>query len=108
MVSELMPANLNDGARKAVLDRALDLASDLGEGGEVDQAGDGGAAAEDELRPLPLRQVADLVEVDALVARRHLVGDELIQQAAGVDRRAVGEVAARVEIETHEGIARLE
>jgi hypothetical protein len=51
------------------------------------------------------RQVAHLVHVDALVAGLHLVADEVVQQAAGVDRRTMGEVAAVVEAEAEHGVA---
>jgi hypothetical protein len=50
-------------------------------------------------------EVAHLVHVDALVAGLHLVRDEVVEQAAGVDGRAVGEVAAVVEAETEHGVA---
>ena len=50
-------------------DRA-DLVGDLGERREVDGARDRGAAAEDELRPLGLGELADLVDVDAAVSLR--------------------------------------
>ena len=52
--------------------------------------------------------VADLVEVDALVGRRDAVGDEVVELAAGVDRAAVGEVAALVEAQAEHRVARLE
>ena len=65
-------------------------------------------AGDDHLRTVLEGEVAHLVHVDALVARRHLVGDEVVGQAAGVDRRAVGEVAAVVEAEPEHGVAGLE
>jgi hypothetical protein len=54
------------------------------------------------------RQVAHLVEVDALVAGRHPVGDEVVQPAAGVDRRAVGQVPSLVEPQAEDRVAQLE
>ena len=52
--------------------------------------------------------VAHLVEVDALVARRHAVAHEVVELAAGVHRRAVGEVAALVEAQAEDLVARVE
>ncbi len=51
--------------------------------------------------------VADLVHVDAVLGAR-AVGDEVVEQAAGVHRRAVGEMATVVEAEAEHGVARLE
>ena len=75
----------------------------------VDDPRVGGGAGDDHLRAgARPGEVADLVVVDALVARRHAVGDEVVERAAGVDRRAVGEVAAVVEAHAQDRVARLE
>ena len=74
----------------------------------VDDARVGGGAGDDDLRAVLERGVAHLVEVDALVARRHAVGHEAVELAAGVDRRAVGEVAALVEPEAEHRVAGLQ
>ena len=74
----------------------------------VDDAGVGGGAGDDHLRPLAHGEVADLVVVDALVARRDAVGDEVVEAARDVDRRAVGEVAAVVEAHAQHRVAGLE
>ncbi len=50
----------------------------------------------------------DLVEVDALVAAADAVVDEVVEDAAGVHRRAVREMAAVVEAEAEDGVAGLE
>ena len=65
-------------------------------------------AGDDQLRPVQEGELADLVEVDPLVAGRDPVGDEVIEDAAGVHRRSVGEVPAVVEAEPEDGVARRE
>ena len=88
-------------------DRA-DLAGDLGERGEVDGARDRGAAGEQEARPLPAREVADLVEVDPVV----VAADAVLHGAKpGAGRRhvpAVRQVAAGGQRHAHHGLARLD
>ena len=65
-------------------------------------------AGDDQLRTVLEGEVADLVEVDPLVAGRDPVGDEAIEDAAGVHRRPVGEVPTVVEAEPEDRVARLE
>ena len=89
-------------------EQGADLVGDRAERLGVDDPRVGGGAGDDQLGPVLERQVADLVEVDALVARRHAVGHEVVEPAAGVDRRAVGEVAALVEAQAEDRVARLE
>src|SRR3546814_3473538 len=67
-----------------------------------------GGARDDDLRAVLERRVAHLVEVDALVARGDAVGDEVVELAARVDRRAVGEVPALVEAQPEHGVAGLQ
>src|SRR5207248_2437570 len=50
----------------------------------------------------------DLVVVEALVALGHAVRDEVVKLSAEVDRRAVGEMAALVELHPHELVAGVE
>ena len=50
----------------------------------------------------------DLVEVEALVARRERVRDEVVEAPADVGLAAVGEVAAVVEAEAEDGVADFE
>jgi hypothetical protein len=88
-------------------DRA-DLAGDRGERGEVDGARDRGAAGEQELGPLAQRQLADLVEVDAVGVGPHAVLDRAEVAAGDRHRPAVGQVAAGRQAQAHHGVARLE
>ncbi len=74
----------------------------------VDAARVGRCTSNDHLRPVLEGEVAHLVEVDPLVARAQPVGDEVVEDAAGVDGRAVGEVAAMVQRQTEDGVARIE
>ena len=85
-------------------DRA-DLAGDLGERREVDGARDRGAAAEDDLRPLGERQVADLVHVDPAGLLAHAVLHRAEPLAGGGDAPAVGQVAAGGQRHAHDGLA---
>jgi hypothetical protein len=81
---------------------------DPGEVLEVDDARVGAGARHDELRPVFLRQVADLVVVDALVVLAHAVGDHVVEHTAEVDRRAVRQMAAVREVHAEDRVTRLE
>ena len=74
----------------------------------VDHPRVGRGAGDDQLGPVLLGQVRQSLEVDALVALAHAVADEVVQTAAGVDRRTVGEMAALVQAHAEDGVARLE
>ena len=85
-----------------------DFVGDRPERLRIDPTGVRRGSGDDHLRVVLEGEVADLVHVDALVAGRHLVGDEPVEQPAGIDRRAVREVAAVVEAQAEHGVARLE
>ena len=89
-------------------EEGTDLVGDLPERRRVDDPGVGGGPGHDDLGPVLLGQVPHLVEVDPLVRRGDAVGDELVEDAAGVDGRAVGEVAALVEPQPQDRVAGLE
>ena len=74
----------------------------------LDHSGVGGGAGHDQLGMLGQGQVAQLVEVDALVAGGNPVGHEPVLQAREVHRRPVGEVPAVVEAHAQHGVARLD
>jgi hypothetical protein len=61
-----------------------DLVGDLAERARVDDPRVGRGPGDDDLRPVLAGQGRDLVEVDALVARRHPVAHEVVELAAGV------------------------
>ena len=82
-----------------------DFIGDLAEGGPVPFAAVSGAAGEDQLGLVLARLGADLVHVQQLVLLAHAIGNHVEPFARHVDRRAVGQVATRVEIQPHEGIA---
>ncbi len=67
-----------------------------------------GGAGDDDLGTLAQRDLAHLVEVDALVGLGDAVRDEVVQLAARVDRRAVREVTALVELHPEHRVARVE
>ncbi len=71
-------------------EQRADLVGDRAERLGIDDAGVGGGTGDDHLRPVLERQVADLVVVDALVGRRHAVGDEVVEATGDVDRRRRG------------------
>ena len=85
-----------------------DLVGDLPQRLGADQAGVGGGPGHDQLGPVAAGQVPELVEVDALVAGGHAVGDEVVEGAGEVDRRPVGEVAPVVEAHAQHRVARFE
>ena len=85
-------------------DRIGDLAEPL----PVPDPGIGGAAGQDQLGLVLMRQPLDLLHVEQVVVAAHAVGDHLEPFAGHVDRRAMGQVTARVEVEPHEGVARLQ
>ncbi len=89
-------------------EQGTDLVGDGLERFRVEAARVAGGAGDDHLRAVGQGQIAHLVHVDALVAGGDLVGHEVVQQAAGVHRRPVGEVAPVVEAEAQHGVAGLE
>ena len=84
-----------------------DRIRDLAKAPEIPDARIGGAAGEDELRLVGVRDPLDLVIVEQLVLAPHAIGHDLEPFPAHVDRRAVRQVPARREVEAHEGVARL-
>ena len=76
------------------------------ESGEVDDAGIGRAARQDQLGLVLARQAGHLVHVDLLIVAAHRVGHRLEPFAGIVGGMAVGEMAAGGQVQTHEGVAR--
>ena len=85
-----------------------DLVGDGFERLGIEAPGVAGGAGDDHLRTMFESQIADLVHVDALVAGSDLVGHEVVQLAAGVDRGPVGQVATVVEAQPQHGVADVE
>ena len=83
-----------------------DLVGDGAEGGEVDDAGIGAAAGDEQRGPFAQRQVAHLVVVDAAGGRIDAVVHRLPDAAAVVDRGAVRQVPAMRQRHAHELAAR--
>ena len=88
-------------------DRA-DLVGDLAERGEVDQARDRRAAADDHLRAVLAGEAAHLVVVDVLGVLADAVVHGVEPLAGERDLRAVGQVAAVREAHREDGVARLQ
>jgi hypothetical protein len=84
-----------------------DTVGDGAEMGEVDGAAVRRTAGYDDLGPVFHSELLKPVIVDDLVLPAHRVGDRPEPHARLVDRLAVREVAAGVEIHAHEGVARL-
>ena len=82
-----------------------DFVGDLAEAAEVDNARIGRTAGDDHLGLVLPREPGHLVHVDAVVVAAHAVRHRLEPLARHVHRRAVGEVPAGGEVETHEGVA---
>ena len=86
----------------------IDLVGDLAEAVGLDRAGVGGAAADDQPRPVLLCEREDLVVVDEVrLAADPVVGDR-VQAAGEVDLEPVGEVAAVVEAQREDRVPGLE
>ena len=84
-----------------------DRVANRAEAGEVPMPRVGRAAGDDELRLVLARQRLDLIHVDPLRRPVDPIGDHLEPAAGHVDRRAVSQMPARREIETHEHVAGL-
>ena len=74
---------------------------------EVPMARIGRAAGDDQLRLVLARQRLDLIHVDPMRRPVDPVGDRFEPAAGHVDRRTMGQVPARSEIEAHEDVAGL-
>ena len=85
-----------------------DLLRDGGEAGEVDGAGHGGAAAEDQLRALLQRQVTHLVEVDPTGLLAHAVVHGVEPLTGRRHAPAVREVATTRQPHPQDGLTGLE
>ena len=85
-----------------------DRVGDLAEGGEVELARVGGPAGDDQRRPVLLGEARDLVHVDPQVLAADVVGDRVVELAGDVDLHPVAEVAAVVERQPEEGVARFQ
>ena len=78
---------------------------DLGEALEVDDARVGRGTGDDHLGAVLLGERRHGVVVNALRLGVHAVGDDVVELAGEVGRRAVREVAAVVERHAHDGVA---
>ena len=96
--------NVGDVADEVGADLFGDLAEDL----EVDDARICGGAADDDLGPMLLRQIADQIEVQSAGLRVDLVGDRVEEFARHGDFPAVGQVTAVIEGHTHDRLARFD
>ena len=97
------PRDVRDVGRE----NGADLVRDRAERSEVEGARVGGRARPEELRLVLLRELADLVHVDAVVLAAHAVGHALEVLAGDRDGVAVREVAARGQAEAHDDVAGL-
>ena len=84
-----------------------DRVGNLAEAAEIDDARIGRAAGDDHFGPVLARELLHLLEVDAVIIAPHAVGHDLEPLARHVDRRAMGQMAAGREIESHESVAGL-
>ena len=84
-----------------------DLVGDRPEKRPVGRPSVGGEPANDHLRPVAPRQVADFVVVEPARALAHTVADHVVAFAREVEFTAVGQVAALVEVHAHHRVARV-
>ncbi len=85
-----------------------DLVGDLAEAPRLDGARIRGAAADDELGPVLLRQAQDVVVVDEVRLARDPVVDDLVEAPREVHLQPVGQVPAVRELERQDRVARLQ
>ena len=85
-----------------------DFIGDLAEALPVPDTGIGGAAGDDQLRLMGAGLFGNGIHVEQVVAFTHAVGDDVEPLAGHVDRRTVRQVAPGIQVEAHEGIARLQ
>ena len=89
-------------------ENGADLVGDVAQRGRLDDPRVRRGTGHDHLRAGCSGAVPQLVHVDALVAAGQAVRDEVVEFAAGVHRRAVGEVPTVVEAEAQDGVAGLQ
>src|SRR5690554_1506718 len=85
-----------------------DSISDSAEALEIEEAGIGGAAGDDELRLMLLRGRLDLIHIDEVRLSVDPIADGVEPAPREVDRGAMREVTARLKIEPEDGIAGFE
>ena len=85
-----------------------DLVGDLAEPGEVELARVGRPSGDDQLRLVLPGGFGDAVHVDEVVLLGHPVGGDVVQLAGEVQPHAVRQVAAAVQRQTEDGVARLD
>ncbi len=81
---------------------------DLAHAREVDDARIRAAAADDQLRPLALGNLFQLVVIDGLGFFGHAVGNDLVGLAGEVQRMSVREVSAVRQVQAQDGVAGLD
>ena len=84
------------------------LISNLAHAGIVPLAAVSRTATDDELRFVLKSELFHFIIIHASCLFLQVITDRLVDNAAGVDEGAVAEVAAMVEVQAHEGIARIE
>jgi len=85
-----------------------DPVGDAAELGEIENAGIGGPAGDDQLGSIFIGQLLHLRHVDAVVVRPHAIGDAAEPLARLVHGRAVGEVAASGQTQAENGVTGLQ
>ena len=89
-------------------EQRADLVSDLAEAPGLDRARVRRAAADDQLRPMLLREREHVVVVDEVRLARDAVVDDLVEPAGEVHLEPVRQVPAVRELEREDGVARLQ
>lgn len=84
------------------------LVGNASECGEVEAAGVGRPAGDDQLGPVLAREPLDLVHVDAQVGLAYVVRHDVVELAGEVDAHAVGQMTAVRQVEAEDRFARAE
>ena len=85
-----------------------DFVGDLPHAGKIDDARIGAAAADDQLRPLLLGQLLQIVVVDGLGFLGHAIRNDLVGLAGKIQMMAVREMSAVRQVQSEDGVARLQ
>ena len=85
-----------------------DLVRELAERGPVPDPAVGGAAGDDQLGLVLTRAFGDRLHVQQLVLLAHAIADDVEPFARHVHRAAMGQVATRIQVQTHERVTRLQ
>ena len=105
-----MHASRNQSGEMRHVDQVerADFVRDLPHAGKIDDSRIGAAAADDQLRPLLLGQLFQIVVVDGFGFLGHAIRNDAVSLAGKIQMMAVSKMSAVRQIESENGVARLQ